>query len=117
VDEAHIIAAAIAAMEAPHLQVLAALGRRREEMLPEATFDKGLGKLALSKSDLARSLPGHEAVLEPILQVLAAHGLIEVIVDDDFYVGYSRHGRFSVPAWMITRFGRDCLEQIEWATF
>jgi hypothetical protein len=93
VDEALFITAALADIEAPHVQVLS---------LVEPPVSGGTG---LTSDDAVASLPGHTLVMDPIIEVLRHRGLIRNGAEGT-YGG-------SPPRYVRTSIGSRCLELLE----
>jgi len=107
-DEAQILAAAIDAIEAPHIQVLVVL--RNHAAAQRGDFpppDRGKA-LTLEDWEIAGRLPGHKDVLSALLQVLSGHWLIEPVQGGFAFEQIGKPG-----PWAITSLGRACMTLLE----
>lgn len=105
VDESLILTIALRDLEAPHLQVLAAL---RDHADAEHEVDRSKAYLAthLDTDQLRQRLPGHAVVLDAVLSVLYGHALV-----DNMTTGLSFSGGLG-HLWGITSTGRLCLQYV-----
>jgi chromosome condensin MukBEF ATPase and DNA-binding subunit MukB len=108
VDQAHILTAALDAIEAPHIQVLDALRSNADAHAGIHYRDRE--QLTLTKGQLIERLPGHEAVLGAVTQVLVGQYLIEPVSSGLVIGQWGDSGR-----WAITDLGRACLARLEGA--
>jgi hypothetical protein len=107
IDEQRFLVDTLADLEAPHLRVLHQLSIEHEGYWPEVYAPGQEGAHGWSLRDLADSLPGQEAVLEPILSVLAGHAL--ALDTADGTLEYRLEGR----RWVVTDYGKRCLAELE----
>ena len=108
VDESQILAAALDAIEAPHIQVLALLRDNADSPADEVTPSNRVGLLTLPSGVIADRLPGHRAVVGAVIQVLAGHHLIEPVQGGLTYEQWGGPDR-----WAITDLGRACLGRLD----
>jgi hypothetical protein len=102
IDEALILASALAVLEAPHVAVLDRLDVQREPPaeLIVAGRDSTLG---WRNEHLRHVLPGLSTILENVLAVLSAQGLIVDLRGETWSTAQGG------PTWKITPLGRRCL--------
>lgn len=99
VDEALLLAMALAAIEAPHVQILATIAEEQPEPDGVGAYVEGW-----MPWQIANRHPGHRSVMTPILRTLDLHGLL-----DDRAVGTydDLEGR---QRYVLSDLGRRCLE-------
>jgi hypothetical protein len=109
VDEAQVLTAALADIEAPHVQVLAALRTRADANAAAAEADRrNRGELlTMSRDDLLVELPGHRDVLDAVLRTLEGHYLVVPVSLGMTFETWGGPGQ-----WGITDLGRSCLKRI-----
>jgi hypothetical protein len=106
VDEQQLLVAAMADLEAPHVRVLNQLSIQHAGYWgPKTLTGQAHG---WSPHDLATQVPGIAAVLQPILTVLAGHGLIM-----DTGVGTWGYSAGESQRWVLTDYGKRCLAELE----
>jgi hypothetical protein len=110
VDEAQVLTAALADIEAPHVQVLAELRTRADTNAAAAEADrqKPGELLTMSRDDILAKLPGHRDVLDAVLRILEGHYLVVPVSLGMTFETWGGPGR-----WGITDLGRSCLKRIE----
>lgn len=102
VDEAFVIAAALADLEAAHVIVLNHLAVK--PLPPEELWDKpGEPPRGWDRNQLADALPDVEAILDGVLAVLEGHGLVRLQTDSTWA------GVLAIAQRAITPLGRRCL--------
>ena len=72
VDEALLLAMALAAIEAPHVQILATIAEEQAEPDGVGAYAEGW-----MPWQIANRHPGHRSVMTPILRTLDLHGLLD----------------------------------------
>jgi hypothetical protein len=110
VDQAQILVTVLADVEAPHVQVLAELRMNADTNAEAAENDRQnrMELLTMSRADIVDRLPGHQDVVDAVMQVLEGHYLA-VPVSLGMVMGqWGGPGR-----WGITELGRALLQHIE----
>jgi hypothetical protein len=108
VDESLILIAALDVIEAPHIHILMALREKADEHGPDVPPRDRVELLTLTKQQIIELLPGHEAVLGALTQVLEGYNLIDSVSGGMTYGHWGGSDR-----WAISPFGRSLLIQLE----
>lgn len=99
VDQALLLAMALAALEAPHVQILATIADEQPEPDEVGAVVEGW-----MPWQIANRHPGHRSVMTPILRTLDLHGLIE-----DRAAG-TWDGTEGRQRYVLSDLGRRCLD-------
>lgn len=119
VEEARLLANALDVIEAPHVQLLAAIhGQPPHPAQPDWLVNTGK-----SPHGILEKLPGHRPMFEPLVHMLEGQGLVKNIGEaggqvpnpDDARFGHdgvsTQSGRRSAePRWQVTVLGKRCLQ-------
>lgn len=115
VDEERIVVAALAQLEAPHIQVLAVIAQ-----LPPIVVMQGqpVSRRGWTRTSIGNHLPGHIDVLDPVLAVLSSTGLVAQVdlgQQPASVLGPRPRGPMSASdsIWALTGFGQLCLERLQ----
>jgi hypothetical protein len=79
VDQSQILAAALDAVEAPHVQVLVLLRENADAHAGEIPASDRVNLLTLETEAIADRLPGHREILGAVIRVLVGQHLIEPV--------------------------------------
>lgn len=98
VDEALFLAAALADLEAPHIQVLEQV--QKYAGTPQAD----VGAIGMTELRVIELMPTHRLVVPAVIRVLNLHGLIR-----DLTGGATTYGGMPAPRFLTTELGDRCL--------
>jgi hypothetical protein len=108
VDQGRILTSALDHLEAPHIQVLAAIRDHVQAHQGFVDRSKQAEATTLTNSQLGEQLPGHVVVLGALLQVLYGQHRIEPVSG-----GLTFQSRGAPTRWGITELGELCLTLVQ----